>query len=323
MIKPLHILTPLFAAALYGCTPEKAQIIPADQLTVEHSISTNSIHIGDPVELTVTAYYPTNATVTLPPLEKGKDIVVQNRDWHDEPREDGLMQTEFSFKLTSFRVGDHLVSTNPISCTLDDGTVLTTDFPDILLRVESALTGVETNSTEIADIKPPVKLPAKFPRWPWVILLVALIAFLTGLIISKVWKKRPLEKPAPPPPPAHIIALKALEALKNRRWLEEDQCDPFYTELSLILRGYLDGRFGLNAPDSTTEEIVREMYHANLLPVRQQNLLKEFLRQADMVKFAKDHPDKTAMQGAFDTTKHFVEETKNDPANQSDPTDRD
>jgi hypothetical protein len=310
MIKPRHILILLCAVSLYGCKPEKAKILSSQELTVEHTISTNSIYIGDPVELIVTAWYPTNATLNFPSLEKGKEIIVLNRDWHDEPRDDGLMKTEVFFKLTSFRLGDHLVSTGAVTCTLDNGTVLEKDFPELLLRVESALTGTETNSTEIADIKPVEKLPPKFPRWPLVLLLVALIAFLIGLIFSRVWKKKPLEKPAPPPPPAHILALRALEALKNKHWLEQDECDPFYTELSMILREYLDGRFGLNAPDSTTEEIVRQMYRSNILPVRQQNLLKEFLRQADMVKFAKDHPDKNAMQGAFDTTKSFVDETK-------------
>ena len=42
----------------------------------------------------------------------------------------------------------------------------------------------------------------------------------------------------------------------------------------------------------------------------QRNILQDFMRQADIVKFAKGHPDRPTMESAFITTKQFVEETK-------------
>jgi len=319
----LQLCLILFFLMPAGCKQKKAKVLPPNELTIEHFICTNSITVGDSVELTVTAYVPTNATVSFPPLNDEKNVVVLDQNRREISRNDGLKKIEMFYKLTSFRLGDHRLSTNAIICTFDNGKMVKKDFPDIVLRVRSALNGKQVASTKIADIKPIKRPPPRFPRWLWVFSLVALISFLIGSIVSKIWANRPVEKRQPPPLPPHVIALQALDALKNKHWLEQDQCDLFYTELSMILREYLKGRFGLNAPDKTTEEIARDMYESKVLPVRQQNILKEFLRQADRVKFAKDHPGKTTMQHAFDTTREFVEETKYEPENQLNQKDQD
>ena len=61
---------------------------------------------------------------------------------------------------------------------------------------------------------------------------------------------------------------------------------------------------------TTTEEIVEEMSRSTELSGLQRNILQDFMRQADIVKFAKGHPDRGTMEAAFGTTKQFVEETK-------------
>ena len=302
-----YTLIPAIAVALFGCKPEEPKAYPQDQLTVEYSVDQESILIGDPIELVVTAYFPTNGTLILPEVGREKDVVLLSRDWSNVPREDGLTQSESRYSITSFRLGEHLVTTGMISCALGER-VFTTNFPAVTLQVGTAL---EANaSTAIADIKGIHKLPGRIPGWIWVVLGSALAAFLIGLITSKLWKNRATLIPSAPPIPPHVIAFQALEALKNRGLLEKDECNPFYTELSLILRTYLEGRFKLNAPDETTEEIVTEMSQSPELDGSQKGILQEFMRQADMVKFAKGHPDRSTMETAFDSTRKFVEETK-------------
>jgi hypothetical protein len=279
-----------------GCKQDEPKTYPLDRLTVEYSIDRETIHVGDPVELMVTAYYPANVIFEFPEIGREKDIVLLNRNRENIPREDGLAQTESRYSITSFRLGDHIISTH---------------FPDLVLHVESTL---ETDaSSEIADIKPVHKLPGRVPRWIWIVLGTAMAAFLVGLITSRLWKHRKTILPSAPPIPPHIIAIQALEFLKNKGLLEKGECKPFYTELSLILRTYLEGRFNLNAPDETTEEIVEELSTSPELTGTQRNILQEFMRQADMVKFAKGHPDRTTMEAAFNTTKQFVEETSTKP----------
>lgn len=292
---------------LAGCKEEAQKVVPQDRLTVEYSVDRENILIGEPAELIITACFPTNGTLELPEIGTQKDIVLISRDWTDIPRTDGLTQSESRYVLTSFRLGTHSVSTGTISCVVNDQT-FSTNFPSVTLTVESSL-GADASS-QIADIQGIHKLPRRIPMWVWIIPGAALLAFIIGLITSRLWKSRETLIPKPPPIPAHIIAFKALEALKNKGLLEKDECNAFYTELSMILRAYLDGRFNLNATDETTEEIVEALSKSPELNMEQQGILRDFMTQADMVKFAKGHPDRSTMESAFETTTQFVEETK-------------
>lgn len=293
---------------MIGCSKQDQKVYPPDQLTIEHSITSNALLVGDQVELMITAVYPTNAVLNVPELGREKEIIQLNRDWQTSLREDGLNQTDVHITLTSFEIGEHTLTTNSITCLLDDSTILTNAFPDITLNVTTSLT--ESDGTEIADIKAPKKLASRIPRLLLIIVGATLIAFLAGLIVARWMKNRPAkEKAGPPPIPSHILALSALKALQEKQLLEKDECDPFYTELSQILRTYLEGRFNLNAPEETTDEIVEQLSASPELTGMQRNILQEFMRQADMVKFAKGRPDKNTMENAFGTTKRFVNET--------------
>jgi hypothetical protein len=280
---------------------------PASGLELDVSHPQEPILIGDQVSLVITAIHPTNAVVELPDIGHEKDVVVLNREWKSQPLGDGTARTETTYTLTSFRLGEHLLATNPVIYRVG-GQLETNAFPRTTLSVVSSLD--ENVGSKIADIKAIHKLPGRIPVWVWVVPGAALVAFLIGLVSSKLWKNREMLVPKAPPIPPHITAFKALEDLKNKGLLEKNECNPFYTELSFILRTYLEGRFHLNAPDETTEEIVDELSKSAELDGTQRNILQDFMRQADMVKFAKGNPDRNTMESAFDTTKHFVEETK-------------
>ena len=292
---------------LSGCKEKDSKVYPQDRMTVEYSVDRETIQVGDPVELIVTAYYPTNGILELPEIGREKAVVLLGRDSETTPREDGLLQAQTRYALTSFRLGDQPVCNDLIRCTVN-GQIFSTNFPPVTLHVESSLSSED--SSELADIKAPQKLPGRIPGWIWIVLGAAAVSFAIGIIISALWKNREKLVPTAPPVPAHVIALRALEALQQRKLLEQNECKPFYTELSLILRTYLEGRFNLNAPDETTEEIVIEMSRSPELSGTQRNILQEFMRQADMVKFAKGNPDRTTMESAFETTREFVNETK-------------
>ena len=114
---PLLILSFM---GLTGCAPNTPKERSQDKLTLEYSIDRETINIGDPVELILTAYYPTNGILELPELGREKEILLVNRDWENIPREDGLIQSETRYVLTSFKLGDQLVSTNRITCRIVD-----------------------------------------------------------------------------------------------------------------------------------------------------------------------------------------------------------
>jgi hypothetical protein len=309
MKKRISILALLLIGMLFsGCEKKRQEPLPQDRLSVDWSWPTNAVHVGDQVALVMDAYYPTNGILELPEIGRQKEVVLLDRKVEEIARKDALKQSRVRFLLTSFRLGEHLVSSNAsVVCRTDEKT-FKEKIPPFTLKVVSALS--DDASSEIADIKPTEKLPGRIPPWLWIALGVALIAFLVGVLSARMKQGKVFEKPAPPPIPPHIRALQALDELAARGLLEKDECDPFYTALSAILRDYLEGRFRLNAPDETTEEIVEELSRSPELTGAQRNILQEFLRQADIVKFAKGHPDRNTMESAFSTTKQFVEQTK-------------
>ncbi|HOW97476.1 MAG TPA: hypothetical protein PK634_06770, partial [Kiritimatiellia bacterium] len=115
------------------------------------------------------------------------------------------------------------------------------------------------------------------------------------------------------------IALRALQRLKERGLIEKAEIEPFYVELTGIARRYLESRFGLRAPERTTEEFIREASVSGLLSAAHQALVRDFLEQSDLVKFARFAPGIPEMNAAFASAEKLVVETRPAPATQGGP----
>jgi hypothetical protein len=72
----------------------------------------------------------------------------------------------------------------------------------------------------------------------------------------------------------------------------------------------LEDRFELRAPELTTEEFLASVGESPDLSRDHQNLLREFLRQADLVKFAGVQPSSQDIQRSVDAARRFLEETR-------------
>ena len=80
--------------------------------------------------------------------------------------------------------------------------------------------------------------------------------------------------------------------------------------LSLIVRSYLEDRFGLRSPELTTQEFLSEMGRSPDLARTHQKMLRAFLEQADLVKFAGLRPEASAVAEAIGSAERFLEETR-------------
>lgn len=162
----------------------------------------------------------------------------------------------------------------------------------------------------LKDIKPPVFFPPNF--WPWIILgillLIGLVVLFIKFLINRLKKEK--EFPLEPPKPPHQLALEALEALKSKNYPLLGRIKEYYSELSDIVRHYIEARFNIRAPEMTTEEFFYSLRNSADLSGTQKNLLKEFLSQCDMVKFAKYGPTEKEIDNSFNSARHFIEETK-------------
>jgi len=290
---------------IVGCG--KVAPLPPGGFEVQAVLNTDVLHVGDPVTLTQTARHPTGSRIVFPTVGNGKKVVAQNRSRDTRSLSDTILQTEETLQLTSFRVGDWAIATNPVACIFSDGTEKTERLSELTLRVQSTLT--QTNQTTLSDIQDIVTPPLQIPRWLWISTLVILLAAALAFAI-RYFRESP-NSPFTPEPiiPPHLIAQAALAALRNELWAPE----PFFVKLSSILRTYLENRFDLNAPESTTEELAEK-----LSPEHKEDL-RDFFTQADLVKFARADAEQAAMQAAFQTITQFVEQTAEHPVTNEEP----
>ena len=166
---------------------------------------------------------------------------------------------------------------------------------------------------ELAPIAPqaePPPLPAEV-KWP-----LAIAGGILGLGAAGYALTRYLRRPAAPPPPtpAHERAYRDLEWLLAQGFIDRGELKEFFFHLSRILREYIENRFGLRAPERTTEEFLGELSHeagrAAPIPREHQRLLSEFLERSDLVKFAKYTPAKDEIESSFESAKRFIESTR-------------
>lgn len=179
----------------------------------------------------------------------------------------------------------------------------------LTLTVQSVLTG-EVDPTQFRDIKSAVEVSTPGDVNVWLYAGLGAIA-LSLILAAWLWlrRKRGEEQTVVPEPEPHVWALQQLEALAAEQLVQRGEFHPYYFRLSAIVRQYIERRFGIMAAEQTTEEFLREAGRSTVLDEAQRVLLSNFLRLADMVKFAKFQPTVADSDEAFAAAKDFVQQT--------------
>lgn len=112
--------------------------------------------------------------------------------------------------------------------------------------------------------------------------------------------------------PADWTALRRLDELEREGLPAKGMVDPYHIKLSGILRDYLGERFGFHAAESTTSEIVGELYRVSLSDTMLR-LARQLLAQCDRVKFADFNPSRERMEELLPTARALIEQTKAEP----------
>jgi len=140
----------------------------------------------------------------------------------------------------------------------------------------------------------------------WLPAGLVLLALAAAVIIWRKRKGREKEiEPTRPKLPADFVALKELGALDNAGFLDAGEFKRYYTELTEIMRRYLEDRFDIDAMDRTTDEILDIIAAAGECV----NRLEELLRESDLVKFAKFSPGIAAGKRAIESARRIVIDT--------------
>ncbi len=141
------------------------------------------------------------------------------------------------------------------------------------------------------------------------LIILSLVVWYIVWYMRNKWQGRGRDvKPAPKLPP-HVIAIKALDELRNRKLWQNGKHKLYYSTLTEILRLYIEGRWAVGALEMTSHEIIKALYDVDINSESRNNLAT-ILITADMVKFAKALPDAEENEQLFTYAYYFVENTK-------------
>lgn len=170
----------------------------------------------------------------------------------------------------------------------------------------------ENAGPEVEEPAPP--FPPVTPWLAWTLGLLAVVGAVLGIWLLLRRRKQRKPEVREVPVPAHVRALRALARLRKAPRRTRVEVEAFYVEVSQVLRVYLEERFGLHAPERTTEEFLAELEAGDTLSLEQRAALARFLRQCDLVKFAGQQPDESVHLETFSLAEDFVESTRPDRA---------
>jgi hypothetical protein len=188
------------------------------------------------------------------------------------------------------------------------------------LTVRDLTEAEKAEAEKFADNAGPASAPGLLNQyWKWVAIAAAAVAALAMAVVWAVWLRKRAEKLAPPPP-AWEVAYRRLRELDERQLPEAGKYEPYYVDLSAILRYYIEDRFHLRAPEQTTQEFLAASSTSGLFSLEHQQLLSELLKHSDRVKFAQYVPSVPEMERSFASVLQFVDETVPKPMEESQDT---
>ena len=273
-----------------------------------------SMTIAERLNLTITVIVDEDYDVTMPDLA-GKLEQFGIIDWHTtqpELMDNRKKKITRSYVLEPFLSGDYKIPSMEARFYKKaegeaKGHSLSTS--EIAIKVNSLLPA-DMKDMKMNDIKPPVPYPTDYRKWMLIgggVLLLAAAGVMTWIYIKR--RRKMVDAQAVMLTP-HEIAYKELDELAAENLIERGQIKLYYQRVSGILRRYIENRFGLRAPEQTTEEFLAGLDMDKGFPDSYRPLLKTFLRHCDLVKFAEYRPGYDDILRAFESCRDFVRGTE-------------
>lgn len=264
----------------------------AQQTLIDVTIDSAAILIGEQTKLhlTVTADKDRPVQLLLPAdtLMRGVEVLDISRPDSSLIENDRLVIKQ-DLLITSFDSSLYLL---PPLKVIDGPDTISSN--QVALKVSTIPVNAD-KPDEFNDIKAVWKPPFVWADYYPIIYGVLLGLFLLCVIIYIIKRLRnrksllPFAEPEVPKLPPYEQAIKELDELKGQKLWQQGLNKEYYTSLTETLRRYIDERFGVNAMELTSTEIldllrgvpeVKSVY----------DKLQQILQLADFVKFAKIHP---------------------------------
>jgi hypothetical protein len=258
---------------------------------ISSSIDSTAIKIGAELLYKIEVKTDSSTLVVFSEEQTFQPLEMINSYAVDTTKKDGYYQFTKTYGLTQFDSGVYTIPRQKINL---GGKLFYTDSLEV--QVNPVL--VDTTKQKLFDIKPLTeveKSPSGF--WGGFALFMLIFLSISGLLYWFVWRKKPLSEAE------KIAALKpyeraklALEKLDEEQYFQNEEIKTYYSDLTLILRQYLDEKVYEQSLESTTDELVlrlKTLKEANQITLSPETIrnIETILKRADLVKFAKSKPD--------------------------------
>lgn len=260
------------------------------QSKVSSEIDTTSIKIGEQIKYKITVETDSTNIVHFPegqtfsPLETVEAIMM------DTVKNKNKVTLQRIYALTQFDSGAYTIP--PQRVAVNEQPFFTDSF-----QIKVADVVVDTTKQKMFDIKPLIEVEKSYAKiWKIVLWILLALLIIGGLVYWFFLRKKPLteeEKEALLPP--YDRALLELKKLENSKYLIQDEYKKYYSELTDIVRSYLEEDVHVSALESTTSQLIAKLEmlkDAGELKLDDETLtqFQNILQTADLVKFAKSKP---------------------------------
>jgi hypothetical protein len=285
----------------------------AQEVTVDAKIDSLELLIGEQAKVTLEVSLDANRRLQMPLL---KDTLVTGVEIVDVAKPDTQMLNagkrmlvKQEYTVTSF--DSALYYLPPFQVKVDDKVFLS---KSLALKVYS----VPVDTLHPEQFFGPKEIHAVPLTWDDVKALVGLIVLLLAMgalatfLTVRYRNNKPIIRRVKVEPKLlpHQQALKEIEEIKANRTLQANDPKAYYTALTEALRRYMVERFGFDAMEMTSTEIIEHLQHTDSQSISE---LKELFTTADLVKFAKHAPMMNENDMNLMNAMDFINRTKVEP----------
>lgn len=293
-----------------------ASHLTAQNITITASLDSAYIIMGKQTNMHVEIIEDNNVSGFSPLFAETADTIISQVEIIKHLAPDTVdignnrRQINRDFVIQSFDSG--LYTIPPIAYIAAGETILSN--PLVLKVIPVSVDSMATIHGQASIIEPNTRWYDYLPDfitdyWGWILLCLFIIA---GAVLAYIFVKKDVAVPLMPRKkiiPPYELAKMQLQNLKEEKLCEKGMEKEFYTRLTDILRSYINSRFGINAMEMTSSQIVEALSRND--ETREYNkLIQDLLEISDFVKFAKVRPLPEDNQKSFSWALQFVEATK-------------
>lgn len=307
-----------FSVILTGATLLAGNVM-AQEVKVKAEFDNARIFIGDQIKFSVTVEKPGNLNLAIPLFTDtlaGKIEILKGPVIDSSVTENGNVRIIHKYLVTSFDSGIYQIP--PVYAELKTESEIRRYYSDYswleVMRVN--ITPPDT-AAGIFDIIDPSKVPLTAGEVvPWVVLMAgaAIAAWLLARFLKRLKKGKPVSVRPEITEPAHVIAFRELEKLKNEKLWQKGEEKEYYSRLTEIIRQYIMNRYAIPALEMTTMEILETIIRHGTGENETYKKLRTVLTGGDLVKFAKYQPEPSENELHFEYSWDYVKATMKTPA---------